>query len=430
MATHKLTNRYIQNLKAREKRFDVFDTERRGLRLRVSPDGTKRFDVVLRRNGRAWSQSLGEWPTILIDDARNQAIDMQRLVKGGLDPARARQEQTSKEERARRETVEHVCRQYLERRRFARPKTARNAESLLENHVIPTLGAMPVRELSEGHIKTLIERLSNGRDDPKQPLPPKPAVAAALLSTLKVMLEWGVEHGDLPSDDQPYAEMRPYLEDNVARKIKRPPKQAPRERVLDDAELGAVYDATDEIPFPYGAAYKFLILTGQRRGEVATMRWEQLAEDPRGRPIWLLPPESTKSARGHIVPLSSLATRVLDRWRVPGLAEGWVFPTRNDTPIQSFHHAKNSLDDLTGVRGWRTHDLRRTCASWMAANGVDPIVTEKLLNHAPAGSQGTLRDTYQRYDYLDQRREALDRWARHIQQLVAPELQIVRTGDV
>ena len=156
-----------------------------------------------------------------------------------------------------------------------------------------------------------------------------------------------------------------------------------------------------------------MIATAQREGEVAGLRWPDVDVD---RALWTLPREATKADRAHDVPLSNLALDVLTA--LPRLHDGeLVFSTTGTTAPSGWSRAKARLDKLSGVTGWRLHDLRRSAASTMARLGHPPHVLSAILSHTPGATQG-ITAVYNRFRYDDAKRAALDAWARHIRRLV------------
>jgi integrase len=157
-----------------------------------------------------------------------------------------------------------------------------------------------------------------------------------------------------------------------------------------------------------------MLITAQREGEVAHMEWSQV---DLARRTWTLPAEETKAGRAHEVPLPDLAIEVLTT--LPRLHDGdLVFSTTGTTAPSGWSRAKQRLDRLSGVTGWRLHDLRRSAASTMARLGHPPHVVAALLNHTPGSVMG-ITAVYNRHKYTDEKRAALDAWARHIEGLTA-----------
>jgi integrase len=154
-----------------------------------------------------------------------------------------------------------------------------------------------------------------------------------------------------------------------------------------------------------------LALTGQRREEVAGLTSEELDLERR---IWTIPKSRTKNAKAHVVHLSDQSLAVLKRADQKGPL---VFSRPGTKPFQEFSRAKSLLDKVSGVTGWRLHDLRRSCVSGMARLGVAPHVADKILNHQ-SGTISGVAAVYQRHEFLLERQAALDLWGAHIGQIL------------
>jgi integrase len=215
-----------------------------------------------------------------------------------------------------------------------------------------------------------------------------------------------------------------------------------RERALSDAEIAEVWAAAGTLGYPFGPFYKLLILTLQRREEVAGMGWSEVSED---MARWTLPGARMKNGKPHIVHLSEAARAVLRSIpRVEGC--DLVFTTTayraatpdaapngkrksEPRPISGFSQGKRYLDaaianaraeaaaklgqKLEALTAWRVHDLRRTGVTMLAALGFDSIVVDKLLAHQPGKLRG-VAGVYQRHDFARERAAALDAWAAHV----------------
>jgi integrase len=173
--------------------------------------------------------------------------------------------------------------------------------------------------------------------------------------------------------------------------------------------LFKVWKRAREIGYPYGTIVLLLILTGQRLGEIAGLRWEWIEGE-----MVTFPTEITKNARASKIPLGVMARRIIDETPRHSLL---LFPARGNAsrPFSGFGASKESLDKC-GVENFTHHDLRRTFATSMARLGVRLEVTEKLLNHV-SGSMGGIVGIYQRHDFMDEMREAISRydgWLLHI----------------
>ncbi len=221
-----------------------------------------------------------------------------------------------------------------------------------------------------------------------------PTAASNLLRNLKMLLNWAVQRDSIAI--------------NVLQGVRAPSKAVERDRVLTDIEICDIWRATFKLPTPYGEMFRMFFLTGQRRSEVATMRWDDVVGD-----LWTIPRERVKKDRPHAVPLgpSSLQILVHLSQRPRSVAGGFVFTTDGGKrPSSNFNKMKILLDDQSSVSDWRIHDIRRTVRSKLAELGIAREVARKVLNH----EDGKVDRIYNRHEYLAEKREALCRLERHI----------------
>jgi integrase len=213
---------------------------------------------------------------------------------------------------------------------------------------------------------------------------------------------------------------RGYIEESPMLGVAKPGEDhEDRERVLDPSELAEVWTAAGTLGYPFGPFVQLLILTAQRRGEVATMQWKDVQLD---RALWVLPKPKTKTSRSHEVPLSAAALTLLGE--LPRFTKGdFIFTTTSgEKPVNGFSKIKERIDRRTSkpIEDWVMHDLRRTAATLMAKAGVQPHVLTKILNHtAPASKLASpILKIYNRYEYLEEKRHALEAWAQYVANLI------------
>jgi integrase len=168
-----------------------------------------------------------------------------------------------------------------------------------------------------------------------------------------------------------------------------------RDRILKDDELRAVWTVLLKTPYPFGPLFRLLLLTGQRRDEVASIRWDDIQGD-----LWIIPKEQYKTRRENVTPLTPNVLAILEG--IPRTGE-YIFTTTGMTPVSGFSKANRILNERSGTANWRLHDLRRTARSLMSRAGVSRDVAERVLGHAVPGIVGV----YDRHDYLAEKREAL-----------------------
>ena len=181
-----------------------------------------------------------------------------------------------------------------------------------------------------------------------------------------------------------------------------------RERTLTAEEIKAVWEAFGRLGHPFGSLFKMLLVTGQRRGEVAGMKWSEITEAG-----WNIPNERAKRGKGHLVPLSSLAREILAEF--PQFGEHVFRSARLDKAPQGWSKAKARVD--TKIADWHLHDLRRTMATHMRSLGVDRLVVSKLLNHV----EGGVTHIYDRYSADPEKAAAMERWANRLREIISGE---------
>jgi integrase len=206
--------------------------------------------------------------------------------------------------------------------------------------------------------------------------------------------------------------------------VKPPSAENARDRVLTDDELRLVWQAAEQMGYPFGPVVQMLVLTGQRRDEVRKMTWDEVDLERR---LWKLAAGRTKNNKPHDVPLSAPVVAILESLpRIVG--SRLVFTLDGVRPAASLSYHKSRLDALSGVSSWVLHDLRRTCASGLARLGVNLPVIEKLLNHS-SGSFAGVVGVYQRHDFGAEKAKALEVWGSFVSALVDEKPnEVVRLG--
>jgi integrase len=249
---------------------------------------------------------------------------------------------------------------------------------------------MPLGEITRSDIVKVLDGIAaNGT----------PIAANRAMSAIKKLFAWSLDRGAIA--------VHPLVG------LRKPGIERSRDRVLTDEELKSFWRATEKLSFPFGPAFQIMALTGQRRGEVTSMRWSQLNLS---EAVWTIPANIAKNGHAHAVPLSTTVLQVIQH--LPRfVGSDLVFTTTGTSPISGFGRAKDRLDFIMEADEWRLHDLRRTAASGMARLGVAPHVIEKVLNHV-SGEISGVAAVYNRHGYQTEKAEALEIWAKEIQALV------------
>jgi len=187
-----------------------------------------------------------------------------------------------------------------------------------------------------------------------------------------------------------WAEKQGYVDRNALKSLPQPYKEESRDRVLAPDELRLIWHCSKQLG-DYGRLVRLLMLTGQRRGQMAAIQSDWLKED-----TIVFPGKSTKSRREHIIPLTTTTKASLKN--LPFTLKHW-------------DRDKKELDNLCQVKDWVLHDLRRSFATYMAQADVAPHIIELLLDHInPQSMGGTVALIYNRHRYLPQQREALEKY--------------------
>jgi len=266
-----------------------------------------------------------------------------------------------------------------------------------------------IHEITRRDVNELLDRIvSRG----------SPVTANRALAAIRKMFSWAVS--------------KDIVKTSPCEGVTRPFEETARDRALTDDELRLVWRGAEAVGRPFHELVKLLILTLQRRDEVGEMRRSELRMQEHS---WVIPKERVKNGQEHEVPLSAAAISIFQSLPQIGRS-GFLFTTTGEAPASGFSRVKRRLDfeilklqkadaikrgenpdTVKPLPHWTLHDLRRTGASGMAKLGIPMHVVEKILNHT-SGSFGGVAGVYQRYNFADEKKNALDAWASHVESLV------------
>jgi integrase len=397
MPTKKLTDLFVERVKPPPSgRIEYFDASFGGLALRVTEKGHKSWSLYYRRNGKRGRYTIGPYPAVKPVDARREAMATLERVRAGIDP--------SAEKRGRRlrpgpesDTFAKVLDDHLERhlKKNTVATTHNEIKRMLKRDALPLWQNWPISTITRRDVIDLIDAIVE-RGAPVQ--------ANRMLTRLGALFNWAVQQDRLASS--PIAGMKP------------PSKERSRDRALIDDEIRWFWAGCEEIGWPFGPLFKLLLLTGQRRDEVGGIEWADL-DLPNS--LWNLPRYKAKNNRAHHVHLSAPALEILSS--LPRVGNGLVFTTNGITAVSGFGRAKRRLDramldergegDASTIPPWTLHDLRRTAATGMARLNIAPHVLDRVLNHVSGRIRGVAA-VYNRFEYLDERKAALERWGNFV----------------
>jgi len=420
-----------------------------GLYLVIQPTGRKSWAVRYRFNGKPKKLVLGNY--LAGDDVakageelrriRREAADVLECVRTGVDPAAEKQvakRQARDEDEAKRDLfltiVERYLREYASKRRNY-PEKARllglrnngDAWEVIKGRPADIWAGKRVQDITRRDVRDHVEGLAETA----------PIGANRAFSELRKFFNWCVGKDILPAS--PMIGLQPPSEENPSRNrvlIRRAEVPGSSDDELRWLWLAAEqYDRQEDDEGkgghgqkhrgPFGPFIQFLILTGQRRTEVAGMTWREVDVENR---LWVIPAERAKNGQPHSVPLSDAAVAILES--LPRIKNAkFVFTTNGIAPVSGFSRMKERTDRLmqeiadkeagesVNIPPWTLHDLRRTAAAGMQRLGVRLEVTERVLNHT-SGSFGGIVSVYQVHDFHEEKRAALEAWAGFVTSLV------------
>ncbi len=367
---------------------EIWDSVVPGFGCRVTQRGHRSFMLLTRMRGKVIRVGLGPWPATPLTLARDRAREALDNIAHGIHPREAKRPvEPAPVAPVADDDVEVIAARFIEKWAKPRNRTWKEQERLLTKHVLPSWRGRRLSELRRADVVALTDALV---DD-------TPILANRVLEVVKRLFAWALNRG--------------LIEAHPAAGLEPPAPEKPRDHVLSDVEIQALWKTWTTMSYPFGLAFQLLLLTATRRGEVSTMQW---ADVDLGNALWIVPAAKVKTKVPHVVPLSAPVVTLLAS--VPRLeACPYVFTTRRNRPIQDFSGAVDMATDKSGVTGWRTHDLRRTVRTELSRLGVLADTAERVLGHTIGGVRGV----YDRYAYLPEKRAALDLWAAHLTAMVA-----------
>jgi integrase len=395
MPTGKITARLVSAIanqaKIQDKALYLWDTELKGFGCHLFPSGKASWlhqHWEGGRGGRLRRIVFGSLPSMDVQSARTRAAKLKVQVDDGVDVLSLKaQRREAKRLALRAPTTGDLVSIYLKK------SDGSGYWKSIETRLKHAVGSLPKkpRDIQKTDIRRLIASISDSG---------KLGAARALFTTLSAFFNFCVREE--------------YLEHPPINGVSVSPRPA-RDRVLSDQEIAVLWSASSNMKM-FGDIYRLCLLTAQRREEVSGMAWSELDLD---NAVWTIPSERTKNGKPHIVHLSRQALSILSATDTQNGSD-LVFSTTGTTPISGFSKAKLRVDSLMpgNTPRWRVHDLRRTAASGMARLGVLPAVIERVLNHV-SGVNGGLVGIYQRYDYLPERKAALEAWGADVEQITS-----------
>ena len=386
----RFTDKTVKNIKKPNTgQIDYYDTSKSseaGFGLRVSYGGKKTWFIKYVHDGKQKRKSLrtadgatATYPEVSLKEARELARDWKSsLREAGITPH---------EKRIKQASFKKLAQKYVDQHAKTKKRSWKQDERILINSRIyfhnwhdRKPGEITRHELTA---KLADIKHANG-----------PIIANRCLSSVRKMYSWAIKNGELDLLYHPFLRLDP------------PGEEVERDTVFKDTEIRELWGVFGELGMP-GLVFQFCLVTGQRLMEVAHLNKKQEIENG----LWTIPAARTKNKKPHIVPLSGLALGILEE--TSPLDETWAFPSirRIGNPIKSFTAARPMVRERSSVSNFRPHDLRRTCMTGITKLGFSRFIADRVLNHLEPG----VGRRYDRYDYLKEKTEALNAWARYLE---------------
>lgn len=348
----------------------------RGLGVVVTASGVRSFALDYRINGIERRYTIGRVSDWSVPMAIERARELRRAIDAGNDPLAARKPVKLVKELSVAELFDQWTASPARK-----DKSNAGQISSFKNHIIPAIGKVPYRELRKGRIADLHDAITLGSG---------PVAANRAISYLGAVLSWKAGR----EDDYTAPSFKGILQGN---------KEAARERVLKDDEIAKLWPLF-EAGGDFGRIARLLLLTGQRKSDVADLTWHDIDLEARTATV---PKERYKTGVSQVFALSEPALAILEA--IPRRTDGRVFPVLNS-------RYKQAVDVKAELPHWTLHDLRRTAKTLMQRAGVLPHISERVLGHA----QGRIEGTYDHHDYLAEKRHAADALAATLERIVSP----------
>jgi len=363
------------------------------LRRREGADGemTRTWIVQYKREGETRRITIGKANVLGVEAARKVARKVQAKVQLGEDPAAERQRP--------RHTLRSLLDEYLaDKEKRVRPRTFTEIKRYLTGEsYFKALHKTRIDKIHRADVAAEVVRIERECGGP---------TAIEARGALSTFFVWAMSKG--------------LCENNPTINVFRPAANKPRERVLDDSELVAIWracvDEAVESEHPSDCEYRkiirLLILTGCRRQEIGDMRWSEFSPDGTK---WTIPASRSKNKRPHVLPVMPMMRQIIDI--VPRMATRDALFGLRAAGFTNWVLPKTDLDRRSGVTGWHLHDIRRTVATQMGHLGVLPHVVEAALNHQ-SGSKRGVAGVYNKSPYEREVRNALATWHDHLRSLI------------
>lgn len=410
----KFTDRSIKALKPKTERYEIWKHGEPGFGIRVAPTGRKTFIYLYRFDGRPRRITLGVFrdgesvsgnqERITLAEANLRLAQAKTKLEAGADPGAEKVARRQADQDAL--TIGDVIDEIIADPDHQRKRSKDYIERILETEIRPAWGRRKAKDIRRRDIILLRDKIKTRGSA---------VMANRVIRVVSQLFDFAIDKDILQAT--PYVKIRPAT------------REVPRDRVLGEAEIESFWKGLDTAKMApeLRDALRMLLITGQRRAEVAGAHWAEIDLD--SERVWEIPGARTKNGRAHAVPLSDRAIELLRDLKKRAGESEFVFPaparTGREGAAITAHAVTRAMRNNIALFGFirdeqdpTPHDLRRTVATHMGRIGISQFIQAKVLNHTDRSVTGSV---YNHHEYLAEKRTALVRWADELDRIVGGE---------
>ncbi len=397
---NRFTDKYLQNLKApseQKKAVDIRERSGEGFGITLFPSGKISFIYIYHFGRRKRRMTLGSYPNMTLAEAKNKHREALAILEKEKDPA----EEVKKEkfETQNASAIAGLIEEYINIWAKPRKRSWEEDQRILYKDIRSIWGKRKVIDITKRDVVLLLESITKRG---------APIAANRTLACIRRMFNFAIE--------------RDIATANPCATVKAPAKENRRERFLSSDEINTLWHKLQDAPMSESTklALKLQLTTAQRKGEIISAEWKDICLISR---IWTIPAEKAKNGKSHRVTLSDLAISLINEIKQISETSRWLFPAaqtvKEDTHMtgEAVDHAlRRSRNVFSTIENFSPHTLRATAATHMASMRISSEIISRILNHA---KRGITEQHYNKYDYDDEKRNALEKWAFRLEEIIA-----------
>ena len=398
---HRLSDRQLKTVKAKDKDYVLSDGE--GLQLRVRSNGSMLWNFNYRDpvTKNRINMGLGTYPNLSLANARKKVVEARELLAQGIDPKVQRKADIEAKRAQTEHTLENVATAWFELKKHSvTPAYAEDIWRSLTLHIFPSLKATPLADITAPMVIKLL-----------RPIEAKGSLETVkrLSQRLNEIMAYGVNCGLIFANPL----------SGIRAAFKKPVKQNMAALAPEELPELMVAIANASIKRTTRCLIEWQLHTMTRPAEAAGTTWAEIDFDKR---IWMIPPERMKKRRAHLVPLSDQALAVLETLKPHSGHREHVFPAdRNPRTHANSQTANMALKRMGFQDRLVSHGLRSMASTILNEHGWNPELIEVALAHV---DKDEVRSAYNRADYIERRRPMMVWWSEYIQKAATGNLSV------